>query len=120
MSLYEELGGGAAIDAALDRFYEKVLADPRVSGFFDGVDVMAVKRHQAAFLAMAFGGPQDYNGRDLRSAHERTRSQGLDEERFEAFMGHFRDTLVELGVPAAKIEQVMTIAYTGKDEVLAR
>jgi hemoglobin len=120
MSLYEDLGGGPAIEAALDRFYEKALADPQVSGFFDGVDVRRVKRHQAAFLAMAFGGPQDYHGRDLRSAHERTRAQGLDEERFEAFMGHFRDTLAELGAPPDKIDEVMAIAYTGKDEVLAR
>ena len=31
MSLYDELGGDDAINAALDAFYVKIFADPRVS-----------------------------------------------------------------------------------------
>jgi hemoglobin len=120
MSLHEELGGDAAVATALDVFYDKVLADPRVAVFFDGVDVPRVKGHQRAFLAMALGGPQDYRGRDLRTAHERTRARGLDDEAFDVFMGHFRDTLAELGAPAAKIDEVMAIADTGRDDVLGR
>ena len=38
-SLFERLGGEAAIDAAVDVFYEKVLADPSLAPFFDGVDM---------------------------------------------------------------------------------
>ncbi|WP_156015511.1 hypothetical protein [Thioalkalivibrio sp. ARh3] len=33
MSLYDDLGGGDALQAALDRFYEKVLADPPLATF---------------------------------------------------------------------------------------
>lgn len=36
MSLYDEIGGAGAIEAALDKFYPKILGDPRVSGLFDG------------------------------------------------------------------------------------
>lgn len=120
MSLYEELGGDPAISAALDDFYVRVMGDPRVNVFFDGVDVERVKRKQRAFLAMAFGGPNEYDGRDLATAHARARAGGLDEARFEAFMGHFRDTLTDLGVPDPKVEEVMAIAYGGKDQVLGR
>lgn len=118
MSLYTQLGGRAAIRAALDHFYEKVLADPRVSPFFDDVDVEAVKRQQAAFFAMALGGPDDYRGRELGPAHARVRKAGLDQERFDVFMGHFRDTLHEFGVDGDLVEQVMDTAYQGKDAVL--
>lgn len=120
MSLYADLGGDAAITAALDRFYEKVLADPQVSGFFDEVDVDRVKSKQRDFLAMAFGGPDRYDGRDLRRAHATPRADGLDEERYAVFMGHFRDTLAEFGVDEGHIDQVMAIADTGKDDVLGR
>jgi hemoglobin len=120
VSLYDQLGGDAAIAAALERFYEKVLADPTVSVFFDHVDVGRVKEQQRTFLAMAFGGPARYEGRDLRAAHAAPRARGLDEEGYEVFMGHFRDTLVELGVAGPQIAEVMAIADTGKDDVLGR
>lgn len=120
MSLYEQLGGDGSISAALDHFYGKVLADPTVSIYFEHVDVERVKARQRDFLAMAFGGPNDYHGRDLRAAHARARAHGLDEEAYETFMGHFRDTLTELGVAEPQIEEVMAIADTGKDDVLGR
>jgi hemoglobin len=120
MSLYTELGGQNAIKVALDRFYERVMADPRVSTFFEGVDVNQVKSHQKEFLCMVFGGPSNYNGRDLRSAHARPRARGLNDEKFDIFMNHFRTTLKDLGVEDTKVTEVMSIAYGGKGEVLDR
>jgi hemoglobin len=118
MSLYEEIGGKQSIRTALDRFYDKVMDDRRVSRFFDGLDVQRIKDKQTAFLSMAFGGPAHYDGRDLRTAHGRAVSQGLGEAEYEVFMGHFRSTLEELGIPDPKIRQIMDIAATGRDDVL--
>lgn len=120
MSLYDELGGGEAIAVALDIFYDKVMADPEVAVFFEGVDVERVKTKQKAFLSIAFGGEADYTGRGLGEAHARARQHGLDDERFDRFMGHFEVTLRELNVPADRIREVMDIAYGGRDEVLGR
>ena len=119
MALYDELGGEQAISTALDAFYQKIDRDPRFDVFFDGVDMERVKRHQAAFLAMAFGGPNGYRGRTLQLAHRKAVRKGLDEELFDAFMGHFRDTLEELGVADDAIAEVMEVAYSGKEQVLA-
>lgn len=120
MSLYETIGGEASIDAALDKFYPKILGDARVSFLFEGVDLARLRQHARAFLTMAFGGPNRYGGRDLRSAHARARGQGLNEASFEVFMGHFHDTLVELGVPKAQIEEIAAIAQGGRNDVLGR
>lgn len=120
MTLYTDLGGQEAIDAALEHFYGRVLADPAMRPYFDDVDVERVKSMQRVFLAMAFGGPAEYQGRDLRTAHQRAREKGLDEDHFERFLGHFRATLVDLGVPAADIERAMDVAYGARDEVLGR
>jgi len=120
MSLYEEIGGEGAIDAALDKFYPKIFGDPRISGLFADVDRARLRKHARAFLAMAFGGPNHYEGRDLRAAHRRAVGQGLNEALFEVFMGHFRATLEELAVPPAKIAEIVGIAEGGRNEVLNR
>lgn len=121
MSLYEELGGAPAIEAALDHFYDKkVLVDDRINGYFENVNMENLKKVQASFLTMAFGGSNQYAGRDIATAHELPRQQGLNEEHYHVFMGHFEDTLTEFGVPQAKIDEVMAIAHTGKDDVLGR
>lgn len=79
-----------------------------------------LKDEQRSFFAMALGGPNRYEGRDLKTAHQLPRDQGLDEEDYYRFMGYFEETLGELGVPEEKIAEVMAIAHTGKDDVLAR
>lgn len=38
-SLYERIGGDAAVNAAVDVFYRNVLNDDRISSFFDDVDM---------------------------------------------------------------------------------
>jgi hemoglobin len=120
MSLYEERGGGDAIQVALDLFYEKVMADPAMSPFFEHVDTDGIKRKQKAFLAMAFGGPDAYDGRSLEHAHRGAVAQGLDQDGFDAFMGHFRETLQELGVSEPLADRVMAVAYGAQDQVLGR
>jgi len=120
MSLYDEIGGAGAIEAALDKFYPKILGDPRVSGLFNGIDMARLKKHGRAFLTMAFGGPNQYEGRDLRAAHRRAVGQGLNDALFEVFMGHFRATLDELSVPPPKIAEIVKIAEGGRNDVLNR
>ena len=78
-SLFERIGGQDAINAAVDIFYGKVLADNRVNQFFDDVDMPGQIGKQRIFLAYAFGGPVKHTGKDLRSAHAHL---DLSEEHF--------------------------------------
>jgi len=70
-SLYERLGGEAAIDAAVKIFYDKVLADTRISHFFEGIPMEKLIGHQKMFLTVAFGGSNNYSGRGMAAAHKR-------------------------------------------------
>ena len=65
-------------------------------------------------------GDLTYTGRDLRTAHERPRSMGLDDASVDVFLSHFRAVLEEFGVDAGRITAVMEIAEGGRSEVLAR
>ncbi len=119
-SLYERLGGEAAVNAAVDIFYRKVLADPSISDFFDTTDMEEQRTKQKAFLSMAFGGPDEYSGKDLREAHAPLVEKGLDDSHFDAVAGHLDATLRELGVADDLIDEVMTIAGSTRDDVLGR
>jgi hemoglobin len=58
--IYERIGGEAAVMAAVDIFYRRVLADPLTAPFFDETDMAAQARKQVSFMAHAFGGPDAY------------------------------------------------------------
>jgi hemoglobin len=119
-SLYERIGGAPAVLAAVDIFYGKVLADPRIAHFFDGVDMDAQRRKQRSFLIMAFGGPNTYSGADMRRAHAALVARGLDDSHFDAVVEHLAGTLAELGVGEAEIFAVAQIAESVRDDVLGR
>ena len=87
--LYQQLGGEAAVNAAVDIFYRKVLADHRINRFFDHTDIEKQAAKQKAFLTMAFGGPNNYTGADMRQAHAHlVKKLGLNDFHFDVVMEH--------------------------------
>lgn len=120
-TLYEQLGGEAAIDAAVDKFYEKVLADDRIKHFFDGVDMEKQHRMQKGFLTFAFGGPNNYSGRGMAAAHKKlVEEKGLNDSHFDAVLENLGATLQELGVADELIQQAAAVAETVRDATLGR
>ncbi len=103
MTLYDRLGGEPAMLAAVDRFYVRVLADPMLAPFFEGVEMPRLKRHQFAFLSQALGGPAQYSGSSMSRAHARLR---IGQRHFDAVAGHLVETLRELGIEESLIGEV--------------
>ncbi len=103
MSIYDSIGGAAAVRAAVDDFYDRVLADPELAPFFDGTDLQRLKAHQRSFIAAAIGGPEIFAGRDMASAHA---GLGVTHAQFDAVVAHLVDTLTGLGVPRDIIGQI--------------
>lgn len=119
-SLYEQLGGQAAVELAVDNFYRKVLSDDRISHFFDGVDMDQQIAKQKAFLTMAFGGPHNYSGKDMRKGHAHLVARGLNDSHFDAVIELLGQTLKELNVPDELISQVAAIGESTRNDVLGR
>jgi len=117
-TLYEQLGGEAAIEAAVVRFYEKVMGDPSLAPFFADLDMGAQIKKQIAFMTLAFGGPNSYSGRDLRTAHKRLVARGLNGAHFDAVANHLQSTLEELGVARGAIDEVLAIVSKTRGDVL--
>jgi hemoglobin len=119
-SLYDQLGGEAAVDAAVDVFYRKVLSDDRVSQFFDDVDMDRQIAKQKAFLTMVFGGPVAYTGKDMRAGHTHLVGRGLNDSHVDAVIEILGESLREVGAPEHLIQQVAGIAESARADVLNR
>lgn len=119
-TLFEQIGGEAAVNAAVDLFYRHVLSDDRIAHFFDGVDMERQAQKQKAFLTMAFGGPHNYTGADMKRGHAHLVKQGLNDSHFDAVAENLAKTLQELGVGQELIDQVLVIAESTREDVLGR
>lgn len=119
-TLFEQLGGAAAVDGAVDLFYRHVLSDDRIAHFFDGVDMERQAQKQKAFLTMAFGGPHNYTGADMKRGHAHLVKQGLNDSHFDAVAENLAKTLQEMGVAQTLIDQVLAIAESTREDVLGR
>ncbi|HEC20187.1 MAG TPA: group 1 truncated hemoglobin [Gammaproteobacteria bacterium] len=119
-TLFEKIGGEAAVDAAVDIFYRKVLADDRINMFFEGVDMDKQAAKQKAFLTMAFGGPNNYTGEDMRKGHAHLVERGLNDSHFDAVMENIGATLKELNVPDELIAEAAAIAESTRNDVLGK
>lgn len=104
MSLYMQLGAPAIADVVVT-FYKMMMGDPSIAPYFEGYDVEEIMGHQHQFLCVATGGPLDYVGRSIRSAHDRLQ---IANEHFDRTMEHLTTALAGAGVPAEMIATIMS------------
>lgn len=118
-TVYDRLGGKAAVAAAVELFYEKIMADDTICRFFAGIEMKRQKAKQRMFLTMVFGGPVKYTGRDIATAHARLKEMGMAKEHFLSVARHLEETLDELNVPEDLMQEVMHHVSSYETEVLS-
>ena len=106
-SIFAQIGGTTAVEAAVEHFYERVLADPMLKPFFKDTNLNWLKKSQVRFLTTALGGPAIYKGADMKSAHTHL---PIEERHFGRVAQHLSDTLKSLNVPTALLQQIMATA----------
>jgi len=106
VNVYRAIGGRAAVVAAVDGLYGRLLADPVLSGFFPGGVGPRHRAYVVTILGEALGGPERYRGPDLVKAH---RGLGITDADFDRTAGHLAATLDDLGVPAHLADHIVGI-----------
>ena len=114
-TLYQRIGGERAVNAAVDRFYERVLADPALNTFFHHISMPRLKAHQAAFLSQAMGGPKQYSGASMKAAHA---SLAIEQRHFDSVVIHLGETLRDLGISEEIIGEVASTLLPLADKIV--
>ena len=116
-TLYERLGGREGIEAVVDEFYDRVLSDDSLQHYFEGTDTDELRDHQQAFLTMVSGGPEEYDGADMREAHAHL---AISEADFAAVADHLDEALQACDVEDSDREVVLSEVGALEDAVLNR
>jgi hemoglobin len=120
-SLYDRIGGEAALSKVVDEFVAKAAANPKVNftrnGKWNASDaaVKTLKMHLVDFLGSAFGGPQKYTGRSMKEAH---RGMGITQAEFDALAADLRSVLEANKVPKQEISEIMKIAASTAPDIV--
>lgn len=105
-SLYDRLGGKAAITAVIDDLMARIEADPRINSFFAESDIPEVKSLLVDQLCELSGGPCRYEGRDMVAAHV---GMGVSQADFDAMVEDLVQTLNAFDVPAAEQNELLAL-----------
>ena len=114
-TLYQRIGGESAVQLAVDRFYQRVLADRSLSHFFTGANMGRLKAHQFAFLSQVLGGPRQYSGASMSQAHAHL---AIEQHHFDSVALHLVETLKELRVPAEIIGEITRELIPLSDQIV--
>jgi hemoglobin len=106
VNVYQAIGGRAAVAAAVEGLYGRILADPVLSRFFPRGVAAKHRAYVVTVLGEAIGGPERYRGPDLAKAH---RGLGITDADFDRTAGHLAATLDSLGVPGHLADYVVGI-----------
>jgi len=114
-TIYEQLGQEGGIRKAVDAFYMSVVTDAQLAHYFDGVDMVRLRRHTTALLVTVTGGPSNYASRDLGHAHAHL---GITGEHFMRVVSHLVRVLDATTLPSASIDAVVGALAAHKADIV--
>ncbi len=119
-SLYERLDGAGGIAKLVDDIVEAHLSNPAIKARFlpylERPDVVAqVKQHMCDLLGAGSGGPEQYDGRDMRTTHT---GMNISEREFVAAIDDILGVLEGHGAGQQEKDEVLAMLYSMKDEVV--
>jgi hemoglobin len=113
-TLFERLGGEAAIAELIHDFYDRVLADPELKPFFKHTSIDKLRRMQHEFFSAALDGPINYTGRPLSHVHH---GRGITKHHFALYVNHLLDTLQDCGINDRDVNEIIGRINTYADEI---
>lgn len=116
-SLYKRLGGYDAIAAVTDDFIGRLAGDPQLGKFFAGHStdgLKTIRQHVVDFLCMATGGPCNYTGKDMKTAHTGLGITGAD---WDVGVKHLVATLDKFKVPEKEKAEVLAAVSGLKNDI---
>jgi hemoglobin len=114
-SLYQRLGGRAAIAAMVDDAITNIAADPRINHRFGNADAHHLKNNLVDLLCLRAGGPCVYGGRNMADAHD---TMHIRDDEFDALVQDIAQSFDKFKVPAAERDEALQILNQMKGAIV--
>ena len=117
-SLYERLGGYAALVAVADNLLPRLAGDGQLGRFWANRGEDGIQREKQLlvdFLASNAGGPMYYTGRDMLLSHKGMKISTSD---WDAFISHLNATLDAFEVPEQERGEVLAFIDSTRADIL--
>jgi hemoglobin len=116
-TLYDRLGGGAAVTAVVDEFVNRTTTDPRIKQRFFNTDAEALKKYLVEFVCQATGGGCAYTGRDMPTSHA---GMQLVDDEFTALVENLKAALDKFKVGDTEQNELLGALAGLKDQIVVR
>ncbi|MEB2776777.1 group 1 truncated hemoglobin [Algoriphagus sp. D3-2-R+10] len=113
--LYERLGGESGIIKIVNDVLDKNFNNPLVGYHFKNIDMDKLKRLVFEFFSMGTGGPHEYRGRDMRTAHT---GMQINMEEWESATDDMVWALDNNGIGEKEKNEVITILESFKGDIV--
>lgn len=114
-TLYERLGARAGIEAIASDIFDNHVKNPVVQKRYVNSDPVNVKRLVAEMCCAGFGGPEEYTGRDMITAHT---GMNINEAEFIAVIDDVMSALDMNSVGKREKDEILSILYSLKPEIV--
>jgi hemoglobin len=125
-SLWDRLGGEPAVKAVVDDFVMRTASNPKVNFTRKGTDaewdpspanVERLKKHLVQLIGLVTGGPQKYEGRSMKAAHQ---GMKITDAEFDALAGDLKATLDKFNVPAKEQDELFKIIGSTRADIVEK
>jgi hemoglobin len=114
-SLYERLGGAAAVSAFVGETIDRAASDPRMQRSFDKVNLQHVKDKLVEQICSLTGGGCQYTGDSMRDVHA---GHKITNAEFFALVEVLRDSMRKRNVPLSARNELLEILAPMKRDVV--
>ena len=114
-TLFDKYGGFDTFSAVVKSFYQKVLDSDQVEHYFHGINMERLMTHQTNFISKVLGGPDRYEGLDMKQAHAKLNITLPD---FNEVAELLEEVLEEAGVEAVDVKTILSAVASLQDQIV--
>ena len=116
-TLFERLGGEAKVRKIVNDVLEKNSNNPLIAHHFNNIDMKALKQKAFEFFSMGTGGPHQYTGRDMRTAHA---NMNISIKEYDSATDDTLSALDDNGVGPGEKNEVLAILEHLKGDIVTK
>lgn len=121
-SLYERLGGANGITALTDDVIDLHMNNPVIKARYiplkdDPEHFAVIRQHLINFFAAGSGGPEEYTGMDMETAH---RGMNISEAEYMAVMDDIQNAMDKHNYDEQTRKDVLAITYSLKNQMIRK